>query len=330
MKKITSFGLLVLVATMIMGGITESVVAQDDPEILFKIAKNAQEQIRNHISDSSSDKIKSLFQEGSNQVDALNKSLRNEDTESAKKYFLSSMKIFKKISQMLTQDETSKDKITTSKTTSDPTSDLLKLYRYASSLKTITEKYQSSIDFTELMNLFEKAREQISTKQFEDAQETIHKIKQIVDNIQEQLHVQALQQEPERIKKYAQKYLEQLDRLIETTKNQEVSNDIIKKLENARENLSSASNTEDIVNEIRKIISLKKEFELTKNDRLESKIIQIEKILSRLSQMNQVEPEVIKDAKKDLQKIKLILSNGKFEQANIQIGNLLNQLKEIT
>ncbi|MDH3501222.1 MAG: hypothetical protein OEL69_01785, partial [Nitrosopumilus sp.] len=80
----------------------------------------------------------------------------------------------------------------------------------------------------------------------------------------------------------------------------------------------------------RKIISIKKEFELTKNDRLESKIIQIEKILSRLSQMNQVEPEVIKDAKKDLQKIKLILSNDKFEQANIQIGNLLNQLKEIT
>ena len=330
MKNIASFGLLVLVATMIMGGIAEPVSAQDDPEILFKIAKNAQDQIKNHISDSSSDKVKSLFQEGSNQVDALNKALTNEDTESAKKYFLSSMKTFKQISQMLTKDETYRDKITTSKETNDPTSDLLKLYIYASKLKTITEKYQSSIDFTELMNLFEKAREQITTKKFEDAQETIYKIKQIVDDIQEQLHFQALQQEPERAKKYAQKYLEQLDRLIETTRNQGVSDDVIKKLEDAQENLSSASNTEDIVNEVRKIISLKKEFELTKNDRLESRIIQIEKILSRLSQMNQVEPEIIEDGKKDLQKIKLILSNGEFEQANIQIVNLLDQLKELT
>lgn len=331
MKKILTFSLLILVVTMIVSGTINPVAAQDDPAILLKIAKNAQEQIRNNISDHSSDKIKRLFQEGSNQVDALSKALRNNDTESAKNHFLSAMNIFKQISQILTQNDSLRTEMATAKTTvNDPTSDLLKLYRYVSSLKTISEKYNTSIDFSELDNLFTIAREQIASKQFEDAQKTINQIKPIVDRIEKQLRDHASQQESERAKQYAQKYLEQLDRLIESAKNQGVSDDIIKKLEDARERLSSASNPEEIVKEVRKIISIKDQFELTKNDRLESRIMQIEKTIQRLSQTDKVDPEIIQDAKENLQKIKHLLANGEFEQVNELLRNLADQLNKIT
>lgn len=331
MKNIASLGLLVLVATMmIMGGMTSHAAAQTDPTILLRIAQNAQAQIGNNIPDSSSDEIQKLFQEGSDHVDALSKALENEDTNSAKKHFLAAMKIFKEISHMLTQNNVPKAEVAVSKAqTNNPTSDLLKLYRYASSLKAVAEKYQAAINFTQLDNLFGTAREQISSKQFNDAQETIHKINQVVDDIEKQLRDQASQQEYERAQRYAQQYVEQLDRLIENAKNQEVSDDIIKQLEDARERLSSASSPEEIVKEIRNIISIKNQFELTKNDQLESRIMQAEKILMRLSQMAQVDPQIIKDSNENLKTIKLLLSEGEFEKANDLLKSLMAQLNEI-
>ena len=329
MKKIVLFGLLVLVTSLVLGGITTPAAAQDDSAILLKIAKNAQEQIRKNIQDNTSDKIKRLFQEGSNQVDSLNKALRNDDTESAKQYFLSAMRIFKEISQLLTQNDAPRTEMATSERVNDPTSDLLKLSRYSSSLKAIAEKYHTSIDFTELNNLFSIAKEQISSKQFTAAHETINKIKQIVDDIEKQLRDQASQQQSDSAKKYAQQYIEQLDRLIESAKNQGISDDIIKKLEDAREKLSSASNPEDIIKEVRKIISIKDQFELTKNDRLESRIMQVEKTLLRLSNMDKVDTEIIENARKDLQEIKHLLSIDEFDHANELLRELADHLNKI-
>ena len=90
MKTVTTFGLL-LVASIGLGGITNSASAQDDPEILLKLAKRAQNQISNQISDSS-DNIKRMFNEGIHHVESLEKALQVDDIESAKEHFLSAMK----------------------------------------------------------------------------------------------------------------------------------------------------------------------------------------------------------------------------------------------
>ena len=81
--------------------LTNNASAAEDPAVLLKIAKRAQEQINNQISNDSSDKVKRLFEEGTQQVDVLEKALRNDDVSSAKEYFLSAMKIFKEISRHL-------------------------------------------------------------------------------------------------------------------------------------------------------------------------------------------------------------------------------------
>lgn len=335
MKTIATFGLLILVASMVLGGITSNVSAADDPTILLKIAKRAQEQIHNQISADSSDKIKRLFEEGTQNVNALEKALRSNDIDAAKEYFLSAMKIFEEISRQLTTSNTVSDTKPQAESTSvrstvkDPSNDLQRLQVYVNSLKTIAKKYNTSIDFSELDGLFTEARKQVSEKQFELAVETLQKIKETIVKINKEIREEASKQESERAKKYAQQYLEQLDRLIEQAKKQGVANEIIERLEAARENLSSADNPKKIVEEIRKIISIKDQFELTKNDRLESRVLQVEKTLSRLSQVDNVDPDDLTNARDTLQSIKRHLSDGDFDTANDLLRDLAQQLQEI-
>ncbi len=335
MKTITTFTLLILVASIALGGITNNASAAEDPAVLLKIAKRAQEQINNQISNDSSDKVKRLFEEGTQQVDVLEKALRNDDVSSAKEYFLSAMKIFKEISRHLISSNSVSDVAPQAESSSirdtvrDPSNDLQRLQVYVDSLKTIAKKHDASIDFSELDESFKQARQQINNHQFTQAVDTIHEIKETIVEINKELREKASKQESQRAKEYAQKYLEQLDRLIENAKKQGVSDEIIERLEAARENLSSIDNPREIIEEIRKIMSLKDQFQLTKHDRLESRILQIEKTLSRISQVDGVDHDDISEAKDTLQNIKQNLRDGEFETANEFLRDLVKQLAEI-
>lgn len=335
MKTIGTFALLILVASMALGGMTNNVFAAEDPAFYLKIAKRAQEQIQNQISTDSPDKVKKLFEEGTRQVNALEKSLRSDDVSSAKEHFLSAMKIFKQISRHLSASDTvsdaaSKFETSVKDTVRDPSNDLDRLQAYVKSLKTIAEKHNALIDFSELYELFSIARQQIDAKQFTQAQETVHKIKETIVEVNKELREKAAKQESQRAKEYAQKYLEQLDRLIENAKKQGISDEIIKKLVTAKENLSSATNPNEIIEEIRKIMSMKDQFDLTKNDRLESRVLQVEKTLFRLSQVEEgVNPGDLEDAKNTLLTIKQNLNDGEIETANDLLRDLAKKLAEI-
>ena len=76
-------------------------------------------------------------------------------------------------------------------------------------------------------------------------------------------------------------------------------------------------------------MSIKDQFELTKNDRLESRVLQVEKIISRLAQVDGVDTDLLEDARNTLQSIKELLADGEFDEANQQLRDLANQLKEI-
>ncbi|MCE9652073.1 MAG: hypothetical protein K8Q89_03300 [Nitrosarchaeum sp.] len=329
MKKITSSILLILISSMIFGGITHTAQAQTDPSILLKIAKQAQKQLENQINQDSSDKTKQLFREGTQEIQALEESLANNDIDLAKKHFLSAMKIFKEISQQLTNKKFPQPEVATLKARAeDPSADLIRMQEYVDNLKTIAKKYNSLIDFSELDDLFVIAKKQIMDKQFDDAVQTISKIKQITVDFNNKIHEYASQQEQSRAKDYAQSYLEQLDRLIENAKNQGLSEDIIQKLESARENLSSTTDPHEIIKQIRKIISIKEQFELTKNDRLESRVMQVEKILLELSNSDKLSQSDLEDAKKTLQTIKRQLAQGEFDSANELLRSLATLLAQ--
>jgi Na+/phosphate symporter len=104
MKKVVSVSLLMLVASMVFSGIPISADAQTDLNILVKIASQAKREVKNQMSSDSSEEIKKLFREASNQVVLLEKSLERDDPSSAKQHFLNAMKIFKRITQMISSD----------------------------------------------------------------------------------------------------------------------------------------------------------------------------------------------------------------------------------
>jgi len=329
MKKIASFVLLILVSSMILGGMTNPAQAQTDPSILLKIAKHAQKQLENQINQDSSDKIKQLFKDGAQQIKVLEESLKNNEIDLAKQHFLSAMRIFKEVSQQLSINQSSPAEMTTLKATAeDPSADLLRMQNYVDNLRTIAKKYNTSVDFSEIDDLFVTAKKQIMDRQFDDALQTISKIKQITVDFNNKIREYASQQEQSRAKEYAQKYLEQLDRLIENAKNKGLSEDIIQKLETARENLSSATDPHEIIKQVREIISIKEQFALTKNDRLESRVMQIEKILFTLSNSDKLSQSDLEDAKKTLQTIKHHLSQGEFETANELLRSLATLLEQ--
>ena len=338
MKTIATFGLFILVASMVLGGATSNIYAQDDLSILVKLAKRAQDQVQNQISSESSDKIKRLFEEGSQNVNSLEESIKNNDVDSAKQHFLTAMKIFTQISKQTQSDIPTKESTSevVAKTASDsrstikdPSNDLQRLQVYVNSLKAIAEKYNAQIDFFELDELFRLSKQQINDNQFTLALDTLQKIKEIIVEINKEIRDEASKQESQRAKEYAQKYLERLDRLIGNAKKQGISEEIIQKLENARENLSSADNPNDIIREIREILSIKKQFELTENDRLESRVLQVEKTIFRLSQMDGVDQEDVTNARNTLQSIKRHLHDGEFDTANELLKDLAKQLQEI-
>ena len=331
MRTVVTFGLLILVASMALGGMTSNVSAQDDPAILLNIAKRAQEQIHNQIFSDSSDKVKRLFEDGTQRVDALEKALGSDDIVSAKEHFLSAMKIFKEISsQLVSSNITPQTEMDSVKSyVKDPSNNLQRLQAYVDSLKTIAKKHNASIDFSELDELFAKARQQISDHQSSLALETLHEIKETTVKISKELREEASKQESQRAKNYAQKYLEQLDRLIEHAKKQGVADEVIEKLETSKENLSLADSPSEIVEEIRKILLIKDESELTKNDILESRVLQVEETLFRLSQVYIVGQDDLADSKDTLQSVKFHLSEGEFDTANDLLRNLEKQLQEI-
>ena len=328
MKIIVTLSLLLLVCSMSFGIINEA-YAQDDPSFLLKIVKRTQEQIQNQLSHDSSEKIKNLLDIGNSQINSLEESLQNNDIESAKGHFLSAMKTFKEISTYLSPTDTPSQINSISQESKKISGILVRLHVHVENLKLITENHSVSFDYSEIDNLFIQAKQHLANNQIPETMDTIDRIKSIITDIKFKLHEHALKQESHRAKEYAQKYLERLDRLIEQAKQQQIPSEIIEKLENSREILSITENPEEIINEIRTIVFIKEKFDLIKNDRYESKILKIEKIIYLMSQNNLITEDELVGLQKQLQNIKYYLDKGELSTVGNLLAELTIQIEEI-
>lgn len=330
MKTIAIIGILILTVSLVFGGMTNTVLAQEDPSILTKIAKRAQDQILIQISNDSPKEILKLFEEGKKEVEAIEESLLTNDLTSAKEHFLSAMRIFTEISRQSATTQFSHTETTTTQTTQlNPSNDLLRMYSYVNNLKAIAKNHNSTIDFTQLNGLFEIARNQINSNQFNEVSQTIHEIKKSIIEINAELRQQASHQESNRAQAFAQKYLKQLDRLIELAQDTGKSEDIIEKLKVARESLTLATSPGDIIKQVRNILLLQQQFELSESKLIELRIIQIEKTILGLSNSDQINSDPIIDINETLQTIKDHLSKSEFDQANELLGSLATILEKI-
>jgi hypothetical protein len=323
MNSIVIFGFLILTVSLVLGGSTTTVFAQDNPPILLKIATTAQDKIQSQISSNSSDEIKKLFEEGQQGVVALEVALSNDDLESAKVHFLSTMKIFTQISHLLTSyqisyqtdNQTSETEVNTNPPTTNTLNDLVRLQGYVGSLKTIAKNHNSTLVFLPLDELFVVAKTQINKNQNEQASDTILKIKNTIIDFNAELRQQASQKDLDRAQAFAQKYLKQLDRLIEHAKKVEFSEDIIAELEAAREGLTLAISPSDIIKEIRNIMVIHSQYEISESKLLELRIIQAEETILEISNTDRFTPKTIEGMNKNIETIKDQLSKKELESA---------------
>ena len=214
MKKIVSIVLLVLVASMIVGGIP-SAEAQSDPLALQRLAKAAQNQVERQIShsDNVSDEIRRLFNEGVSEVNAIQQAVRTDDMESVKQHFLNAMKIFKKITMTLNQTDiqTRSADVAESATTPqrDYKSDLDRLKQLISTLKSIARS--QSVNFAEVDELVDKATKQVRENDHEGLKATIDQLKAHLDNIQKELRKHASQKTADREIKFFSSMINRLE-----------------------------------------------------------------------------------------------------------------------
>lgn len=325
MKSITIFVFLILTASLALGGATSLVYAQDNPPILLKIAQGAENQIQAQISNDSSEEIKNLFEEGQRGVAALEYSLSNNDLPSAKEQFLSTMKIFTKISHLLASNQTPQTETSINPTTPNPSNNLHRMQGYVNSLKTIAKNQDTTVDFTSLDNLFLDAKTQINNYRYTEATQTIQQIKETIIELNAEIRQQTSYQETNRAQAFAQKYLKQIDRLIEHAQITGMSEEIIEKLETSSESLSLATTPSAVVNEVRNFLLLQQQFELSEEKLLELRIIEMEKTTLELFNSDQFNQNIIQGTNKNLETIKDHLDKREFERAT----ELLNALETI-
>jgi len=334
-KKVTSIALLVLVASMIIGSIPNYVYADSQFDSLIRIATQARDQLRIHLSKvDTSQEIKEKFELGSAEIESLIKASKDENIPAAREHFLSAMKIFNEIIQQISErTSTSETALSASQPAEAPriSNEIDRSERYIDQLKGISDKNGFEIDFSHAYELIDIARNQLGEGNSEAANSTIEEIKRSISELNETLREKTRQYTTDRAKTLAEKYLEDLDILIAEAEEVGVSQETLAKLVEIKEHLNSASDSSDveqIINELRHLISVKQDFEDTKIERLKSRVNQLESKIVQLSNYPYKIPELGK-AKDMFSDLTILISEGSNEAVRVlnSLNDLINEIE---
>jgi hypothetical protein len=330
-KKVTSISLLVLVASMIIGSIPTHVYADSQSDSLIRIATQARDQLRIQLSKvDASQEIKEKFRLSSVEIESLIKASKDENVSAAREHFLSAMKIFNEIIQQISErTSTSETALSVSQPADAPRilNEIDRSERYIDQLQSISNKNGFEIDFSHVYELIDIARNQLGTGNSEAANSTIEEIKHSISELNDTLREKTKQYTTDRAKTLAEKYLEDLDKLITEAEEVGVSQETLDKLSQIKEHLNSASNSSDveqIINDLKYLISFKQDFENTKIQRLESRANQLESKIVQLSNLPYEIPELGK-AKDMFSDLTVLISEGSYNEA-LRVLNSLNGL----
>jgi hypothetical protein len=341
-KMISSIVLLALVSSMIFNSISVSVYADSQSDSLVRIASQARDQVKIQLSKvDATQETKEKFELGSEQIKLLIEAVSNEDVTTARQHFLSAMTIFNEIIQQISErTATSEAALSDSSSPVDISriaQELDRLERYIGQLKRIAINNGFDLDTSHSDDLIEQAKNDLREGNSDSAISTIKDIKQTIIELNQILKEKTRQYTTDRAKTLAGKHLEDLDRLIEQAEEMGISDDTIDRLLEARENLNSLSDAsvEQIINEVKRIMSVKQDFEKSKADRekskadrIESRYQDLESKIERLTSYSSDIPELEK-VKTMYSELRDLVSAGSFNEAIRLLNSLNNLINEI-
>ena len=331
-NRIAFLSVLLLVSTMMLGSLPGDAEARTEYNSILRIATQAHEEIKIQLSrsDSIPADVERMFKEGTSELDALKEAIRNEDPEAAKQHFLSAMNIFKKISQMAS------DKPTTEAAITDAVSDrpdlksaLERTEKYFINLKNIARTHGTDVDFSQLDDLFNLAKQQIREENYTDAQNSIKEINQLIIDIKSKLREASQAKASDRAKQFAQAYLDRLDKMITEAEDLDYPADVIEKLKAAKEKLSESSDPRQIIEEIKRILSIKDQLDLSKFDRIISRADQIEEKIDIISTAEGIDSNEIENARSLLSELRSNVDNRNYDAAQSLLRTLTDALRSL-
>ena len=110
---------------------------------------------------------------------------------------------------------------------------------------------------------------------------------------------------------------------------QDYSEDIIAKIKEARDRLANSSDPEEIIKEVRQILSFKEQFDLTKADRIKNRLGQLEQNIEKLSANKDISNNAIAEAKKLVEKLKSQIKNGQYDAAQVTLKELTDIVRSL-
>jgi F0F1-type ATP synthase membrane subunit b/b' len=215
MKTIALFTIFVLISGVAFTSLVNDAYAQNDSNILLRIATQADKQILNQLDrsygDSIPSKIQILYGKGHASVQSL-KNSSPDNIEQAREDFLLAMKSFKQITRMISEPVAeSKISAYTSESHRDFSSELDRLEKHVQNLKKISEKHNSEINFDEIDNLINEAHIQIDNGT-DNASGIIDKLKDLIDSIKKEIRESASHGASDRIKQFVDRQLGNIEK----------------------------------------------------------------------------------------------------------------------
>lgn len=318
--------MLFLIASL-LGTISTYAYAESETESLVRLATQARDHIKLELSntESVSNEIKKLYEQGSAEIDALNNAAKEENSEEARTHFLAAMKIFKEIGQQISQVRPVAERALAQDTNTQygikPVID--RMEKYVDRLKGIAEKNGVEIDFQTLDELIITAKNNYNSGDLGAAEKTIGILESLTLDVYNVLKDNADQKKTIRAKDFAEKQIQRVDILIVQAKDLGLSENITKNLEQSRLQLIKASNSSQIVKQTKIIITLKNQFDESKANRIDAIINDLEAKLDKLSTSKRIDTTKLDKAKSMLDELKILISKGNLEDA-FKLFNTLN------
>ena len=212
--RILSFVLLALVGTMILGLPLQS-YADPQLDILLNIATQARDNLGVTISQTSniSDEINQLYKQGSDETDQLATAVNQQDSTAAKQHFLAAMKFFKetndKINSLNATASNDQQKVEIAQLRGE----IIRLNNMENLLKNIATTNNIQIDFTKFDALIQTAQQDLDSGNVNDAITSIKNANDFLVETHNSLTAIAAERASERAKDFTERQIERFSKM---------------------------------------------------------------------------------------------------------------------
>ena len=349
MNKLLIFFSLFLIVSMGFVTIPNIVHADSQLDILVKITQNTEKHIKNEIDKmtiSQYEKVRAeggaYYDEGTRETVLLTQAVENGDTKSAKQHFVSAMIAFKRISLVISENESQE---TPQMITSVHSQTIKKYENNIKKLKLISAKLNTDVDFEQVDQLLALAKANIAKGSIEQTKEVLSKISSEGKQIQKLLYEISEQNRIHKAKQFVQKHAERINSLILQAKTfglEKTAND----LQQSHLQLLQANTTSQIKHQFKIIIIHQQKVEQVKETsqagllRLQSLLVPLEKKAQSLAgDLNENSAadhflkkafNLIEEAKQDIKDLEYApggISNTKY--LDLTIGKKIQTIKDL-